>query len=96
VLERPASPHAEALFEILADRSVPDDSLLPSTGVPLDVERALSPAFIQSAVYGTRCSTVVLWHRSGAVYFEERSFDAAGDNIGTVTETLHVPSSPAR
>jgi len=96
LLERPASVASDALFEILGDRSLADDAMLPHTGVPLEVERVLSAAFVRTPAYGTRCSTVVLWHRSGTLYFEERSFDAAGANVGTVRETLCLPAPATR
>lgn len=66
----------EAIFQILADRSMAADESLPDTGVGLDVERVLSPLFIASPVYGTRCSTVVLIDRNENVTFIERTFDA--------------------
>ncbi len=50
-----------ALLAALTDgRPAPDDEL-PDTGVGLELERALSPAFIDlpAADYGTRCSTLV-------------------------------------
>ena len=96
LLERPASPSPEDLFALLGDRSPADDAMLPQTGVPLEVERVLSAAFVRTPVYGTRCSTVVLWHRSGTLYFEERSFDAAGANVGTVRETFRLPAPATR
>jgi uncharacterized protein with NRDE domain len=72
---------AERLFEGLADPTLVADALLPSTGVPLDWERALSPAFIRAADrrYGTRCSTVLVVERSGdghVAHVMERSFSS--------------------
>jgi len=94
VLERPATPSPDALFDLLADKAIAEDGMLPHTGVPLEIERALSAAFVRTPVYGSRCSTVVLWHKSGSVYFEERSFDASGANVSTVVETLQLPGPP--
>ena len=56
---------ATALFEALADRSVPSDDRLPDTGVGIARERELAPAFIRTADgrYGTRCSTLVITER---------------------------------
>jgi uncharacterized protein with NRDE domain len=62
------------IFRLLADRTLADDTCLPDTGVGLEVERALSPLFITSPVYGTRSSTVLLVNREGKVTFIERSF----------------------
>lgn len=55
-----------AAFAALADPEPAPDAALPSTGVPLAREKQLSPAFIRvaaddgKALYGTRCSTVVV------------------------------------
>jgi uncharacterized protein with NRDE domain len=43
----------------LGDTSMASDQQLPDTGIGLEKERWLSPMFIQSEGYGTRCSTVV-------------------------------------
>lgn len=53
------------LFEALADPTPAPDEQLPHTGVSLEWERLLSPAFIRSenGLYGTRCSTVVITER---------------------------------
>ena len=68
----------ESLFAILGDRSRPADSLLPNTGVGLEVERMLGSPFIQSEVYGTRCSTVVAQHVTGRIEFRERRYLPSG------------------
>jgi len=65
----------EALFELLADQGRPPDSELPDTGVGLDLERVLAPAFIRTETYGARCGTVILADESGGVYVEERRYD---------------------
>ena len=65
----------ERLFAILADKEQAPDHELPQTGVSLEWERILSPAFVVSPNYGTRCSTVLLIDRRGHVRFWERSFE---------------------
>lgn len=69
----PVTP--DALFSILSDASVPDDSLLPHTGVGLEWERILSPLFIHSETYGTRSSTVMLMDKNGNIEITERTHD---------------------
>lgn len=69
----------EALFALLADRRRPPDDRLPDTGVGLARERLLSPLFIESELYGTRSSTVLLIDRNGETTFVERVFDGAAD-----------------
>lgn len=71
------------LFNALASREIPADNELPNTGVPLEWERTLSPAFIRSSDgrYGTRCSTLVITeklNRSLVTHVLERSFTASG------------------
>lgn len=48
------------LLALLTDRHQPDASELPQTGVPDALEKLVAPIFIESAQYGTRCSTL-LW-----------------------------------
>jgi uncharacterized protein with NRDE domain len=65
----------EALFSVLADdRPAPDD-LLPDTGVGLERERDLSPAFIRMPGYGTRTSSVLWMRADGHGVLTERRFD---------------------
>jgi len=61
-----AAALASALFDALSDRSQAPDDHLPATGVPLDVERELSAAFIRTPdqSYGTRCSTIIITERA--------------------------------
>lgn len=75
LLAREKAPSPEALLELLADRSRPPDDQLPVTGVGLEWERILSPLFIESPVYGTRASTVLLIDRQGRTLFVERVFN---------------------
>jgi uncharacterized protein with NRDE domain len=57
-----------ALFDGLRDEAVPD--------------RDAHPLFINSPVYGTRCSTVVLVDAQGRGRIIERRFDASGTESG--------------
>ncbi len=62
------------IFNILANEEVAEDQFLPSTGVDLELERALSPLFIKTPHYGTRSSTVLMVDREKNVQFIERSY----------------------
>lgn len=53
-------PDFEPIFAALADTTLAADDRLPDTGIGLERERFLSPAFIAHPTYGTRASTVVL------------------------------------
>jgi len=89
-IERTKLDDVEALFGILRSDAFADEGRLPKTGVPPDVERALSPAFVSlpHVKYGTRCSTVVIVHAGGAIDFEERTWDEAAKLVGTVRERI--------
>lgn len=74
---------AADLFDALSDRTPAPDALLPATGVPLELERALSPAFIRTADanYGTRCTTLVIAERVNkrlVTHVLERSYSPTG------------------
>lgn len=72
----------DRLFELMDDRRPGDDHELPETGVSLDYERLLSPPFIVTPRYGTRCSTVLSLGKCSLVV--ERRFDPAGTIDGEV------------
>ncbi len=71
-----------SLFELLADRSLANDSELPSTGVSLEREHALSAPLIVADSYGTRASTVLLMDNEGTIEMHERVFGANGAESG--------------
>jgi len=68
----------EQLLPLLHDRRQAKDGDLPDTGIGIDWERRLSPAFIVSPEYGTRCSTVL---RVGHTHLDvlEVSYDEQGN-----------------
>ncbi len=66
-------PSIEGLFAMLMDDRTAADDELPDTGVGLEWERILSPIYIRSGEYGTRCSTVLICDQQGRVHFEERT-----------------------
>ena len=76
----------ESLFELLYnDREAPENEL-PDTGVGMEKEKMLSPMFIKSPSYGSRCSTVLLVDQNGQVFFAERTYDPV--DFGYVTKTF--------
>lgn len=83
MLAHGAEPSAEAMFSLLADRSMPDESLLPDTGIGPEWERLLAPVFISGSGYGTRCSTVVMIGYDGMATFMERTFNGSPDSFAT-------------
>jgi uncharacterized protein with NRDE domain len=72
---------ADDLFILLNDHSIAPDTQLPDTGISLEWERMLSATFIESPMYGTRVSSVMLVDDKDHVYFEERAYVPAGSPI---------------
>jgi uncharacterized protein with NRDE domain len=70
--------HVDQYLHLLSDNRVAVDQELPSTGVSKEWEKALSPAFVQTPMYGTRSSTVLRIRKDGAFEMVERRFDANG------------------
>jgi len=75
-------PDVAALFELLADRAPADEGTQPDSGLPPEMQRALSSPFVLHPRYGTRCSTVLLAGHDGVTVVAERRFDAAGRQTG--------------
>ncbi len=70
-------PDDASLFKLLQDRRTAPDAALPSTGIPVGLERALSAAFIARPDYGTRASSIIRIGQN-QVEFVEYNFDAQG------------------
>lgn len=61
----------ESILDLLKTQERPPDHHLPDTGVGIEWERTLSPMFITSPDYGTRCSTVLTMDRSNHAQMTE-------------------------
>ncbi|WP_234572627.1 NRDE family protein [Rhodohalobacter sp. 614A] len=67
-------PDEEKLFHMLHnDERFPLDKL-PDTGLPREMEKAVSSIFIETENYGTRSSTVIAVDKNRKVHFAERSY----------------------
>ena len=64
----------DLLFGILENDMEAASDQLPDTGIPRELEKQISPIFIQTEDYGTRSSTILLIDQDGHVTFEERRF----------------------
>jgi uncharacterized protein with NRDE domain len=80
----------QELMEILTDHRVAHDHELPSTGIPLDIERLLSSRFIRSPGYGTRACSVVLVDKHRRVAFREQNFSDAEHSDALIEETFDI------
>lgn len=64
----------ESFFELLNDKTIAVDAQLPDTGIGYDLEKKLSSIFIETPVYGTRCSTVLTFDGDFRLNFEEKVY----------------------
>ncbi|MEN5424841.1 NRDE family protein [Stenotrophomonas pennii] len=83
------SSSLEPLWTALADEHRPADADLPDTGIGLERERWLSPAFIRGDDYGTRASTLILIDHDGRGAIHERRFGPQGAFVGEGSLAFH-------
>ena len=73
------------LLALLRDDRPAPDAQLPQTGMSLEWERLLSSAFVRAPDYGTRCSTIIRIDIRGRAYFDEWSWNSAGEGVGRIS-----------
>ncbi len=91
ILEKGGTIDPEEIFYLLRDDAYAPDHALPDTGVGDVWERILSPLFITSKIYGTRCSSIILIEKTGKITFYERTFNKVGGDIlqgETIRQTI--------
>lgn len=76
-------PAPADLLDLLADREPAGPDAPAATGLPADLERALSAPFVRHDRYGTRCSTLVRVEHGGRTVVHERRFDPSGAHCGS-------------
>lgn len=84
LIDRDGAPTLDALIELMRDPRMAADEALPSTGISLERERALSAAFIETADYGTRGTTALrvdTRHATLGIEIAERSDDDGSHDI---------------
>lgn len=78
------------LLQTVRDSALPDDNQLPDTGIGIEKERFLAPAFIASSdQYGTRASTLLIRDKQGNQTMTEQSWGAFGQQ-GSCTR-IYLP-----
>lgn len=81
---------AEVLRGLMTDRRQAPDEFLPSTGVPIELERLLSSLFIVSPAYGTRATTVLTINKQQQIGFTETRYEPTGMASGTEAVTFEI------
>jgi uncharacterized protein with NRDE domain len=70
------------LLRLLADRETAPASDIEPGKLPFEIARAESAPFIVNDVYGTRCTTTVMWASDGRIDVAETRFDPTGRSVG--------------
>ena len=83
----------QSLWDAMADERIAMDDALPDTGVGIELERKLSPAFIRGEAYGTRASTIIMVDREGRGFIHERRFGPNGVFAGETQLRNNEPSA---
>lgn len=93
-MQHAAHERTDALFDMLADRSIAPENQLPDTGVGIAREKQLGPKFIAvDERYGTRASTVIVVDAANEVTYTERTFGGRGIFLGEVRERFLISGS---
>ncbi|MDF2856570.1 MAG: hypothetical protein K0Q87_2421 [Neobacillus sp.] len=87
IINRQPENMVEELLNLLNNADPAPDELLPSTGVPLELERMLSSLYINSEGYGTRSSTVMLMSEK-EIEYTERVF--SNDGVKEHRQIIHL------
>lgn len=85
-LANPDNP--QPLAHLLSSTSIAPDSLLPDTGIGLEMEKVLSCQKIITPNYGTRCSTGLIINKNH-IQFEEVTWQANGEQASQAS--YHIP-----
>lgn len=69
---------AREYIALLRDDARAPEELLPATGIPTEMEAALSSMFISLPHYGTRCATFIAFRADGShMFVEQQTADGA-------------------
>lgn len=80
-------PDEEKLFKLLLnDQRYPIEKL-PDTGLPKDMEKAVSSVFIETENYGTRSSTLVIVDKSMKMRFAEKTYIPGSKEVDHTVRT---------
>lgn len=82
----------DVLSGLMTDRRPAPDGALPSTGMPIELERLLSSLFIVSPAYGTRATTVVTFDAKQQAAFKETRYAPSGAVSGEDLQRFAIES----
>jgi uncharacterized protein with NRDE domain len=83
---KPASIDRSKILNLLQDSESFSLEKLPDTGLNPEMEKAVSPIFIKTENYGTRCSTLLTIDNGGLVHFTEKTYHINGEETESLKE----------
>lgn len=86
-------PDKEKIFKFLQDKQPFPDESLPDTGLSPEMEKAVSPIFIETEGYGTRCSTLLTIDAKERVRFIEKTYPV-NKKASATTKELSFETAP--
>lgn len=98
LVENATSLDTDSLLALMADSDPAPDHQLPSTGLPLELERLLSARFIVNPArdYGTRCSTAIVLDQQGGARFCEQNYRPDGSIASRRIFQFDLAASPGQ
>lgn len=83
---QPDMINREEIFQLLQDSDPFPLEKLPDTGLSPEMEKAVSPIFIKTNDYGTRCSSLLIIDIDGQVQFTELTYHVKSEGSESVKE----------
>lgn len=80
----------DALVEMMSNRETADPEKLPDTGIPLEMEVAVSAMCIRTEKYGTCSCTVITITHDEEVEFSEKSYPVGNRTEATVRYSYRI------
>lgn len=80
-------PDEEKLFSLLLNDQRYSIEKLPDTGLPKEIEKAVSSVFIETENYGTRSSTLVIVDQNNRIKFIEKTYVPGSKKIDHTVRT---------
>jgi uncharacterized protein with NRDE domain len=83
----------EAMINIMHDRKLAPDDLLPDTGIGYEKEKLLSSMFIEMPGYGTRNTTILVKDRDNNIMILERTYSHPDDTTSDKSFNISLTNS---
>jgi len=82
--------HIDDLIQMMQDQEMAPEDQLPKTGLPLEMERAVSAMCIRTPEYGTLCTTAITIDYDGNVDFIEKSYPMGNREDGEISFSFKI------